>query len=120
MRGWSPRGRAEKSGGGSSMSDTIPPGAHGFRVSRRGPADGNEPFSGTDLRLGDFWRWAFSDLVSNVTRSTLAEFLVATAVGDSRPVREEWADFDVLTPAGVRVEVKSSAYLQTWFQRQSS
>jgi len=50
----------------------------------------------------------------------LAEFLVASAVGDPSPLRNAWDDFDVTTPSGVRVEVKSSAYLQSWNQRQVS
>jgi len=34
--------------------------------------------------------------------------------------RIEWDAFDVLTPDGVKVEVKSSAYLQVWDQRAPS
>jgi hypothetical protein len=75
---------------------------------------------GIDATVGDFWAWAFSDLISNVNRSRLAEFVVARAVGDDRPLREEWADYDVLTPDGIRIEVKSSAYLQRWAQLKPS
>jgi hypothetical protein len=35
-------------------------------------------------------------------------------------VRHEWAAFDLETPEGVRVEVKSAAYLQRWHQDQLS
>ena len=46
---------------------------------------GEEPFRDGerefDLRLVDYWRWSASDLVSNAQRGTLAEFLVAHALG---------------------------------------
>jgi len=68
---------------------------------------------GFDL-LG-FWQWSTSDLVTNATRGILAEFLVAQAVGaGASHVREEWAAFDLETASGIRVEVKSAAYLQAW------
>lgn len=31
-------------------------------------------------------------------------------------VRDEWAAHDLTTPEGVKVEVKSAAYLQSWYQ----
>lgn len=54
----------------------------------------------------DFWRWGFSDLRLNIVRGVLAEFLVAKAVGATETPKEEWANFDVGTPASVRVEVR--------------
>ena len=77
---------------------------------------GNQPITGADARLRDFWAWAYSDLRANTVRPMLAEYLVARAVGaDLRP-RVEWDAYDVLTPEGLRLEVKSSAYLQAWEQ----
>ncbi len=68
--------------------------------------------------LLDFWRWSVSDILSNATRGRLAEFIVATAVAvDITKVREEWSAFDLETPEGIKLEVKSAAYLQSWFQR---
>ncbi|KAF0833086.1 hypothetical protein C8E84_0858 [Ornithinibacter aureus] len=55
----------------------------------------------------------------NNTRGYLAEFLVARAVG-AEGMRVEWDEYDVLTPGGIRIEVKSSAYLQNWEQRNLS
>lgn len=69
--------------------------------------------------MKEFWSYAARDLRSNVLRGVLAEWLVAKAVGAAEP-RPEWDEFDVLTPANVRVEVKSSAYLQAWPQRDLS
>jgi hypothetical protein len=86
---------------------------------------GAEPFhSGGQLlgfRLDDFWAWSVSDLVSNATRGRLAEYLVARGLGLSTAgVRNEWAAYDLTTPSGIRVEVKSAAYLQAWYQRRPS
>lgn len=80
---------------------------------------GDELFTGLDHTVKDFWSYAARDLRSNVLRGVLAEWLVAKAVGAPEP-RPEWDEFDVLTPASVRVEVKSSAYLQAWPQHDLS
>lgn len=48
-----------------------------------------------------------SDLRTNNTRGYLAEYLVAKAVG-ATTCRVEWDTYDVLTPEGPRVEVKSA------------
>ena len=56
----------------------------------------------------------------NNARGYLAEFLVARAVGSQDPMRIEWASHDVTTPDGIRIEVKTSAYLQSWSQRDPS
>lgn len=93
-----------------------PPRSGGFELPAATPQTGDRQLHGSSLTLADFWSWAFSDLAANTTRSTLAEFLVARALGDRRPGREEWANFDVLTPDGIRVEVKSAGYLQRWRQ----
>jgi hypothetical protein len=63
----------------------------------------------------DFWRWSTADLMSNATRGILAEFIVATALGVTGEIREEWAPVD-LTYKGVPIEVKASGYLQAWGQ----
>jgi hypothetical protein len=71
--------------------------------------------------LMQFWQWSESDLVSNITRGKLAEFIVATALGiDVEGVRNEWDAFDLTTPSGLRIEVKSSAFLQSWYQKRLS
>ncbi|TCN28591.1 hypothetical protein EV644_1455 [Kribbella orskensis] len=60
-----------------------------------------------------------SDLRMNNVRGYLAEFLVAKAVGATGS-RIEWDAYDIFTPEGIRVEVKSAGYLQTWAQRRLS
>lgn len=87
--------------------------------------NGTEPISSegqpTSLTLLDFWRWSTSDLVSNATRGVLAEFLVAIALGIPIDTpREEWAAWDLTTPEGIKVEVKSAAYVQSWSQKELS
>ena len=81
---------------------------------------GDELFVGMDARVRDFWTWATSDLRDNTTRGILAEFIVARAVGAEAPMRVGWDNFDVLAPDGTRIEAKSSAYLQSWRQKQFS
>ena len=67
-----------------------------------------------------FWQWAASDLMSNAMRGRFAEYLVALALGVADGVRVEWDAYDLQTVSGVKVEVKSAAYLQRWHQRRPS
>ncbi|MES2387454.1 MAG: hypothetical protein V4543_05600 [Bacteroidota bacterium] len=68
-----------------------------------------------------FWQWSLSDLLSNATRGRFAEFIVATALGsDVSQFRREWDSFDLLSREGIKTEVKSAAYLQSWEQRKPS
>lgn len=85
---------------------------------------GDEPLPGGQ-RLVDFWRWMGSDLVSNSYRGILAEYLVGLAVGaksikSQDGIREEWDTFDLESDSGIKIEVKSSAYDQTWHQKKPS
>lgn len=68
----------------------------------------------------DFWRWAYSDLLGNTERGAVAEYLVASALGVSREDRISWNSYDLLSKEGIRVEVKASAYIQTWGQERLS
>lgn len=81
---------------------------------------GSERFTGLDATVADFWRWAFSDLRDNTTRGILAEFLVAKAVGDTRTLRIGWDNFDAQASDGTTIEVKCSAFLQSWTQKRHS
>jgi hypothetical protein len=74
-----------------------------------------------DFDLIDFWQWMASDLVSNATRGRLAEYLVARALGiPTCGIRDEWAAYDLCMPNGIKVEVKSAAYIQSWYQKEYS
>jgi len=76
-------------------------------------ADPDEVIRGTDTRLVDFWRWGYSDLVSNDVRSVFAEYLVGTALGVTDSTRISWAKFD-LTYQGRGIEVKATGDHQSW------
>lgn len=80
---------------------------------------GKECFQGMDGEhtLQDFWAWAFSDLVSNTERGKLAEYIVATAMGCDGGTSPTWGSFDLLSPEGIKIEVKASAYIQSWEQK---
>ena len=81
---------------------------------------GNERFIGMTHTLCEYWAWAHSDIASNAERGKLAEYIVHCAVGAEAPCRTEWDAFDVLSREGIKIEVKSSAYLQTWDQERPS
>ncbi|MBV9241516.1 MAG: hypothetical protein JO314_05865 [Acidobacteria bacterium] len=79
---------------------------------------GNELFQGDGAQPGmsvlSFWRWAASDLVSNTMRGVLAEYIVASALGIADGTRSEWDAYDLKSPEGTRIEVKSASYIQSW------
>ena len=86
---------------------------------------GNEQLTYDDKSLNfsllDFWRWSVSDILSNATHGRLAEFIVATATNiNTTKCRDEWSAFDLETPEGIKLEIKSAAYLQSWFQQRLS
>jgi len=68
-----------------------------------------------DVRLTDFWRWAFSDLSEDYLKGFFAEWMVAVLLGlpvKDRP-RLEFLRYDHATVAK-RIEVKSTARWQSW------
>src|SRR5437016_2007119 len=69
--------------------------------------------------VGDFWSWAYSDTLSNGNRAIFAEFLVGAALGVLDEPRIEWNGYDLLYRAR-KVEVKASAFLQSWKQTRPS
>lgn len=72
------------------------------------------------VELKGFWSWAYSALLDNVARGVLAEFLVAFALGITKTPREEWARYDLESKEGTTIEVKNSAYIQSWEQKDHS
>jgi|TARA_B100000315_G_scaffold256109_1_gene301224 hypothetical protein len=90
------------------------------------PVDPGEKFvNASDSGLSatsilDYWVWAFSDLVGNTERGVLAEYLVAMAIGAENPVRNSWGAYDIDAPDGMKIEVKSAAYVQSWYQKHLS
>ena len=82
--------------------------------------NGDEPIIDSSRRsisdVNKFWQWAYSNIYDNAERGALAEYLVACSLGVDKKVRSNWEDCDLLTADGIKVEVKSSAYLQSWGQ----
>lgn len=81
---------------------------------------GKEPFHNQGDLIGfdllSFWQWSNSELVGNALRGILAEYLVASDIGDVTELRQEWDSYDLVTKEGIKIEVKSSAYIQSWMQ----
>lgn len=90
---------------------------------------GNEKFTFgdevTDISVLDFWSWAYSDILNNTHRGVLAEFIVKSSFSKLYPpprtkmrvsfnMRVDWEPYDLTSPSGRRIEVKSAAYLQSW------
>jgi hypothetical protein len=86
--------------------------------------DPREPFiaanSSLPFTITNFWQWNQSQLLENNLRGVLAEFIVMNALGIENDGRKEWVAYDLETPEGLRIEVKSSAYLQNWEQNAPS
>ena len=77
--------------------------------------------------LSDYWRWNASDLLNNTLRGSYCEFIVSAALGvDLSGTNDDWTPYDISFPYNweyngeardeVRIEVKSGAYLQAWWQ----
>jgi len=79
-------------------------------------------FDGTQLPINvlSFWQWSSSDLLGNALRGKLAEFIVASAIDVLGNLREEWDEYDLVANNGLKIEVKSSSYLQSWVQNKLS
>lgn len=76
---------------------------------------------GNDIStVSDYWKWAHTNIMDNAERGVFAEYLVSKAVKSKSVVRENWAKYDVVSEEGITIEVKTSAYLQTWGQNDLS
>lgn len=74
------------------------------------------PLKGLEgLTVGDYWSWAYSNILCNANRSILAEYIVGAVLGVVDSPRIEWDAYDLLYN-GKKIEVKCSAYLQSWRQ----
>lgn len=73
-----------------------------------------------DFTALEFWQWAYSDIQLNNIRGVFAEFIIAKALNLSLGLRQTWDDWDLETDGGIKIEVKSGAYLQAWEQNKLS
>jgi len=63
----------------------------------KGSRTDDTPFVGLDdTHLGDFWRWAYSDLTSNTIRPVMAEFIVGSLLGVESDGRVSWDAADLV------------------------
>ncbi len=69
----------------------------------------------TEVNRKEFLDWAYPNLLTNTIRGVLAEYIVAKACGVDGKPRIEWHRYD-LDIDGIWVEVKSSAFVQSWTQ----
>ena len=106
------------------MTAEAPTQSNPFKALRIKQLDGSEPFhfegNPTNCSVNSFWRWAYSNLVANNLRGHLAEYLVACDLGLNEGTRVEWDECDLRLPTGIRIEIKSAAYLQSWGQKDFS
>lgn len=72
-----------------------------------------------NLSIGDFWSWAYSDILSNRNRSVFAEFIVGAALKVLNAPRIEWDAYDLIYKEK-KIEVKSAAFIQSWQQEKPS
>ena len=73
-----------------------------------------------DFTVLNFWQWSGSDLISNTARGLFAEYIVASDIGIVNGVNQSWLEYDLKSPEGIRIEVKTSAYIQDWYQQRYS
>jgi hypothetical protein len=66
-----------------------------------------------DVSLVDFWRWGYSDVLSNGVRGVLGEYLVGKALGVTDRPRVEWDAVD-LHYGPWRIEAKTTSAHQAW------
>jgi hypothetical protein len=72
------------------------------------------------LDFNRFTSWAYSDLNNNKTRADVAEYIVAKALGLDNTPKSDWQSYDLISEDGLKIEVKASAYVQSWHQSKPS
>ncbi|MHA6260994.1 hypothetical protein ACXYMX_14000 [Sporosarcina sp. CAU 1771] len=75
----------------------------------------DEKIQGTEKTILDYWRWGHSSILDNTSRGIYAEFLVGSALDALEQPRVEWDNADIQYK-GYTIEVKSSAFIQSWKQ----
>ncbi|MEO9892306.1 hypothetical protein [Aurantibacter sp.] len=73
-----------------------------------------------NISLTQFWSWNQSNLIENRTRGLLAEFIVKNALEIKSEYRVEYANFDLITTEGLKLQIISAAYIQSWTQQKLS
>lgn len=63
-----------------------------------------------------FWTWIRPSLAENRMRGVIGEYWVANSLGILESPRRGWEPWDLETEDGIRVEVKSAGYIQSWHE----
>lgn len=74
----------------------------------------NAPTDLASLGINDFWTWAFSDLCDDGIKGIFAEWIVIRLLGHETTRRVSWANSDIILCCGLRVEIKATAFWQSW------
>jgi hypothetical protein len=79
----------------------------------------DDVLSGSDVTLDnasllDFWHWAFRDLCDDDIKGIFAEWMILKLLDLPGIRRISWANNDLVTTTGVTIEVKATAYWQSW------
>ncbi len=64
----------------------------------------------------EFWKWFRPSLAENWMRGVIGEYWVANAVDILHKRRHGWESWDLETEDGIRIEVKTAGYLQSWHE----
>ena len=87
-------------------------------MSRPMPGAGDCLFGSDDTpinaKVEAFWSWALGDLCDDDVKGWFAEWMVAKLLSIPSARRISWANSDLITPEGVRIEIKSTSYWQSW------
>ncbi len=62
----------------------------------------------------EFWTWFRPILAENWMRGVVGEYWVTKALGLTDRIRRGWNTWDLETEDGIRIEVKTSGYRQSW------
>ena len=119
-------------GGGSRDEKNVPPfnvgenrnmnrNRNNYTAVHLQPRKPKEPFifdgEPAGFSLLDFWIWSGSDVLDNILRGQIAEYIVAQATGaEVSAIYSRWQSQDIMTSRGITIEVKSAAYFQSHHQ----
>ncbi len=67
-----------------------------------------------DLAVFNFWNWAFRDLCDDDVKGIYIEWVIGKMLGIEGERRISWANSDLITLDGIRIEIKSTSYWQSW------
>ncbi|WP_147272017.1 hypothetical protein [Marinilabilia salmonicolor] len=58
--------------------------------------------------------------MDNINSAAIGEYIVTKAMGIFRSPESSWESFDILSPEGIKIEVKTAGLVQIWQQKKPS